>query len=246
MISIVVCSRDDARFDVFFKKLERYRAGLETEVIRIPDATGLAEGYARGLSQSTGESVIFCHDDIEFIGDKPLQRVESHLSRFDGIGLAGTTRLMDARWIAAGPPYIFGQVAHAVETGFSICFYGVPSRAVEGIVAMDGLFLAFRRDVIERVGWDSQGFPRFHGYDVDTTFRAYRMGYRLAVVCDIPVIHQSGGAYDEDWMDAARAFMAKHGGHLLPFKQVPYTIASVQVRNRMDALQAMCPDYLER
>lgn len=246
MISIVVCSQDDARFEAFAAKLGKHRSGVDSEVIRIPDASGMAEGYNRGLKQSKGESVIFCHDDIEFIGDDPLVNVEAHLRDFEVVGVAGTDRLTSARWIDAGPPHIFGQVAHPDDSALIVSLYGVPAKIVGEMVAMDGLFLAFRREVAGRVGWDEQTFRGFHCYDVDTTFRAYRMGYRLGVACDIPIIHRSGGSFGQEWMDAARAFVAKHGAHLSQPNQVAYSIGSVRVRNRVEALEAMTPRYLER
>jgi hypothetical protein len=71
MISVVFCSIDS----VLTESIERhYRTLLGDEpheVIAIRDARSLAEGYNRGLDRSSGDIVIFSHDDIEFLDPLP-------------------------------------------------------------------------------------------------------------------------------------------------------------------------------
>src|SRR4051794_4231360 len=115
MISIVICSIDGERFDAV---CEQYRAALGKEpyeIIRVPDARSMCDGYNRGLQKSRGEIVIFSHDDIEIWGPDFAPRLKLHLQKFDVIGVAGTNRLVQPGWIAAGPPHIFGQVAHQLS-----------------------------------------------------------------------------------------------------------------------------------
>lgn len=243
MISIIVCSRDDSRFDPFFTRISRVFAGTEFELIRIPDARGMAEGYNRGFAASSGEILVFCHDDIELIGEDVPGRLASHLGRWDGIGLAGTDLLVSPRWLDAGPPHIFGQVAYPVEGGYRVCLYAVPARSVGGIQGLDGLFIAFRRGVIEKVGWDEIAFTGFHGYDIDTSYRAHRMGFKLAVVNDLPAIHASGGSFGEAWKESARNFVAKHPEVVAPEAR-QWSLGTVSVRTKIEALDVMTPRYL--
>lgn len=243
MISLVVCSRDNSRFDPFAARIAKVFGGVPHELIRIADATGMAAGYTRGLALAKGDHLVFCHDDIEFIGEDVPERIVRHLERWDGIGLAGTDRLVSPRWLDAGPPHIFGQVAHPIAGGYRVCIYGVPQVAVGGVQGFDGLCMAFRREVIERVGWD-QSYSAFHGYDTDASYRAYRSGFRLAVVCDIPVIHASGGNFGAEWKIAAQQFMTKHGGALAPELSRAWSFATVEVRTKLEALDVMTPPYL--
>src|SRR5688500_8048017 len=111
MISVVFCSIDS----VLAASIERhYRILIGNEpheIIGIRDARSLAEAYNRGFDQSSGDIIIFSHDDIEFLEPAPwLERLKAHLEVFDVIGLAGTTKLISAAWAEAGPPYTFGQV----------------------------------------------------------------------------------------------------------------------------------------
>jgi GT2 family glycosyltransferase len=244
MISIVICSINTAKFAAIQRHYAKVMGDEPYEIIGIHDATGLCEGYNRGLAQSAGEIVAFSHDDIEFLGSDVPQKIKNHLAKFDGIGVAGTDKLTGPIWADAGPPHLFGQVLHKVENGYRLGIYGVHRAAIGDMQAMDGLFLAFRREVIEKVGWDAEVFDGFHHYDLDCTFRAYQMGYQLAVVCDLPVFHDSGGAYDEKWQRSARAFTRKHEGKLA--KRQPYrtSISAVDVRTKQEALAVMSPSYL--
>jgi GT2 family glycosyltransferase len=246
MISIVICSRDDQRFR---RVAEKYAVLLKDEpfeIIRIPDARGLCEGYARGFARSRGEHVIFSHDDIEILSPDFAPRLRRHLEQFDLVGVAGTNRLIRGEWVVAGPPYIFGQVAqpHA-QMGFVVMIFGVGRRSFGGIQAMDGLFFAARREVVEKVGFDARTFDSFHHYDLDFSFSAYLAGFRLGIACDLFILHQSGGRHDEAWQRSAQRFQQKFAGKLYPMTQRQYTFALVGVPTREEIVEVMAGGIAE-
>lgn len=148
--------------------------GQSCEIIRIADARSLAEGYIRGFALSSGEHIIFSHDDIEILSPNLAAIVTSHLAQYDLIGVAGVTRLVNARIFRAGPPDTFGQVAYPLPNGgFAVYIMSHSRRIVGNIKAMDGLFLAMRRNVVQTIGFDQALFDGFHLYDTDFTFRWY-------------------------------------------------------------------------
>jgi GT2 family glycosyltransferase len=242
MISIVICSINDARFDAV---CEQYRIALGSEpyeIIRIPDAKSMCDGYNRGLMISRGEMVIFSHDDIEIWAPDFAARLKSHLQTFDVIGVAGTNRLVQPGWIAAGPPHIFGQVAHRLANGkIALVVYGAPARIVPNIQAMDGLFLAFRREAIMQLRWDQQTFTHFHCYDIDCTYRAHRAGMRVGVALDLPILHMSGGSYDATWEQQAHLFLQKHHMTFIPTPQ--FIRVHAEYADKATALPAMQSVY---
>ena len=245
MISIIICSINP----VLFRRISAHYAQLlgeePFEIIGIPDARGICEGYNRGLARSKGEIVIFSHDDIEIWTPEFLPRLKSHLERFDVIGVAGTSKLISGGWYSSGRPFSAGQITHPCVGEYQVTFFGAYRRVMGGLQALDGVFLAFRREVIERVGWDAQTFSGFHCYDVDCTYRAFRMGYRLAVAVDLPIFHQSGGSYDNTWMQYAELFMQKHGATLETQPPHTHQTAVSQVKTREHA-QALMQMYYER
>jgi GT2 family glycosyltransferase len=201
MISIVICSITPTNLQAARRNLSALLADEPHEFISITDAKSLAEGYNRGVRQARGELLVLCHDDIEVISPDFRQILLSRLQRFDLIGVAGATQLKGPRWLQAGPPHIFGQIAHYIQTeqAYDVVVWSVPARAIPGICVMDGVFLAGKRKVFENVQFDEQTFDGFHLYDLDFTFRAARSGFRLGVCTDLAIIHASIGSYDQAW-----------------------------------------------
>jgi GT2 family glycosyltransferase len=240
MTSIVICSIDDAKFAAAEMMYSRLFADEGHELIRIADARSLAEGYNRALRQARGQRIIFSHDDIEVISPDLPAVVASRLDQYDLIGVAGTSRLVHPQWLMAGPPDIFGQVAHAEADGtIYVNEYGAARRVVGGIQALDGVFMAARTEVARRVGFDEATFDGFHLYDIDFSFRAHLAGFRLAVCCDICVIHRSVGVYDATWERFADRFARKHAGRLAPFIMRPFRGEGVKVRDSAEAAEVM-------
>jgi len=239
MISVIICSVNPVLFTRISTRYKQLFGSHPHEIIGIHDAKGLCEGYNRGLAQSKGDIVIFSHDDIEIWTPEFLPRLQKHMQRFDVLGVAGTSKVIGPGWHGAGQPFTFGVVTHPVVGEFQVSFFGGYRQAMGDIQAMDGLFLAFRRDVIEKIRWDHETFPAFHLYDIDCTYRAFRAGYKLGVVLDLPTLHLSGGSFDQTWQQWAQVFMKKHGATLdaLPPRSLQASV--VQVRTREEALKLM-------
>jgi GT2 family glycosyltransferase len=214
-VSVVICSIDPAKFS---RVCENYRAlfgGGEFEIIGIHDARSLADGYNRGIARSRGEHIILSHDDIEILTPDFADRIGRHLAQFDLIGIAGTTKLVTGKWELAGDPYVFVLISYpSPETGgYKTVLGGGGPLVTPGIQALDGVFMAMRRDVATAIPFDEATFDHFHLYDLDFSFRAYRAGFALAVCRDIVLVHQSMGTFDASWDGYRRRFEAKHGTH---------------------------------
>jgi GT2 family glycosyltransferase len=166
------------------------------------------------------------------------------------IGVAGACRLVSPAWFDAGPPYLFGQVveklpsASAADTTYFINIFGAPAPVVGNIKVLDGMFIATRREVVDRVPFDAATFDGFHLYDMDFSIRAYQAGYRLAVACDLNLIHRSSGTYDQIWRNYATRFVQKHQNAMeLHLATVQRSWGSVEVRTLEEARARMTPDH---
>jgi tetratricopeptide (TPR) repeat protein len=209
-ISIVVCSNRDERFAAMKTSYEGALEGWPHEVVRIADATSLAEGYTRGMAASTGELIIFSHDDVEFVTHDLGPRLSRRLAHCDVLGVAGATRATGPAWPYAGWPFLHGAVIYPDDEGYRVAVYSRTVPIAHGIRVMDGVFLAMRREVALSIGWDAETCDGFHGYDVDFTLRAAKAGLRLAAATDLGVVHQSIGSFDKRWATAARKLVARH------------------------------------
>ncbi len=244
MISIIICSIDDAKYRAVSEMYSRVLGSTPFEMIRISDARSMSEGYNRGIAAGRGDILIFSHDDLEFVSPDFSARLQKHLSRFDLIGLAGATRAGGNIWHSAGPPYIFGQVSYPqIDGRITVMIYGAPAPLVAKIQIMDGLFLAMNRRVLEKVRFD-ESFEGFHFYDLDFTFTAFKMGFKLAVANDIHALHASAGSFGgPQWDRLAAKFQAKWAGHLDALPARPFNPTGVLVQTRAEVLEVTCPQY---
>jgi GT2 family glycosyltransferase len=235
---VIICSIDDRKFTAA-EQMYRRLLGESAQIIRITDAKGMCEGYNRGIAQSSGDVLIFSHDDVEILSPDYAQKLQRHLQSFDIVGLAGTTRLVAGYWIAAGPPYIFGQVGHTAKPGpYHIQFFGGHGPVIENIKVVDGLMFAVRRAVIEKIRFD-ESFDSFHLYDLDFCTQAHAAGFRLAVARDIAVIHDSQGSFDQRWRQYAAKFEKKWAARLQPHPNRPFHIQLLDVKTKDEILEVM-------
>ena len=246
-LSIIICSIDDSRYANVSANLQRHLGSLSHELIRIRDARSLAEGYNRGMDLSKGELLVFCHDDIEILQPDFVTRLLRHLERCDVVGVAGTTRLRDSHWGSAGVPATHGQVLQPLEAGEGYVLNvfcqdehaGERKEDGEGhIQALDGLFIAARRDAAQALRFDEATFDGFHLYDLDFSFRAHLGGYRVGVCHDILIYHQSNGRKDEVWQRYGVRFEDKFAGQLSVEPAGPPLVYQVRVRDKAEGLAA--------
>ena len=214
--SIVVCSVDARKFERVCANYRALFAGRSAEIIGVHDARSLCDGYRRGIARSRGRRLILSHDDIEILSADFASRIDRHLGEFDLVGVAGTTRLVSGQWADAGDPYVFTLITSPdpVRGGYGTAMLGGGPLVVPGIQAIDGVFMALRREVALAVPFDGDTFDAFHLYDLDFSFRAHQAGFSLAVCRDIVLIHESTGTYDAAWEEQKRRFEAKHRGRL--------------------------------
>jgi GT2 family glycosyltransferase len=247
MISVITCSIDELKARAIERHYRQLLGAEPHEIIGFRDARSLAEAYNRGIERAAGDVLVFSHDDIEFLDPATwLGRLKVHMSGFDVVGLAGTTRLTSPRWAQAGPPYTFGQVAEVDGNigPYRVLLCAVPAATVPGIQALDGLFFAVRRETAEKLRFDEKIFDGFHCYDTDFTYRAYLDGCSLAVATDLPVLHDSQGSFDDKWKVYAERFMRKHGSRLAQTPRRTFQHALVAAQSRVEILEIMTPPKL--
>lgn len=211
--SIIICSIEASKFARISESYRHIFREQDYEIIGIHDAQSLAEGYNRGIAKASGDILIFSHDDILFLDDSLPEKLAARLEEFDVLGFAGTSKVITGTWFAAGQPHIHGVIAHArpKQALMSLDVFGVEAwPVIPNIKAIDGLCMIAKREVAEAVGFDATTFDGFHLYDLDFSFSAWKAGYKLGVCCDIPLIHESAGNFDERHFQYKLAFGQKH------------------------------------
>ena len=215
-VSVVICSITPDKFNAVSASYRALLADVPHEIIGIHDAKSLCEGYNRGIRRASGDVIILSHDDVVIANPDFAARLLAHLSDHDLVGVAGTTRLLGGNWIDAGWPHLHGQIASQIHQPgkLVVTAYQVRGTAVSGAQALDGAFLALRREAFERVQFDERTFDGWHLYDLDFVFSAHLAGLSIAVCNDLCLIHNSIGAYHDRWDHYVRLFVQKHAGRL--------------------------------
>ncbi len=141
-ISFVVCSITPSKLATLRANLDQLIHSKAWELIHIDDARSLAEGYNRGLDQTTGELVVLCHDDIVIFGDDFEAKLRCYLAEFDVIGVAGSTKMSGPSWLWAGLPHLWCWVGHPRDDSPAAMASGLRGPCVRGAQLLDGLFFS--------------------------------------------------------------------------------------------------------
>ncbi|MBI5882434.1 MAG: hypothetical protein HZB91_04950 [Elusimicrobia bacterium] len=227
MLSVIVSSQDPDLSSAHRAHVAR-TVGTGHEYRRIPNRAGrmgLAAAYNLGAARSKGEVLVFMHDDASFLTrgwGALLERKFRADPSLGLVGVAGTRRLErdDLRWEAAGSPHLRGRVVVEHPDGSKALSVFSWDRADDDVVALDGLFLAVRRELFDsgrglgRVRFDSETFDGFHFYDLDLAMQVRRT-HRCVASWDILLSHRSTGLRDAAWVSAAGRFRKKYD-HELP------------------------------
>lgn len=244
MISVVICNVDPAKLAAVTASYAERMADEPYEIVAIHDARSLCEGYNRGLARAAGDLIVFSHDDVEILTPDLGGTLRRHLADWDVVGVAGTTRLSGMGWATAGIEYACGAVAGGTDGDYELQLMGAPARVAGGIVALDGVFFAARRDVARFVGFDASTFDGWHGYDTDFTFRCHLSGYRIAVCLDLMLIHFSKANVDAAWLEYDARFRRKHGALLASGGK--WLDVRKRLRTRQEIVAAYDFDELQR
>lgn len=210
LLSFVVCSVTPSKLAAVQASLAERMAGHAWELIAITDARSLCEAYLRGARQARGDVLVFCHDDIEFLDAHFAARLADALDGAEVVGACGTSLVSGPAVAWAGLPHVHGWITHLDNRGgFLPGISSLASPRIDGAQAIDGLFMAVHRHVLERVPFDPENFDGFHFYDLDFSYRAYLAGLRVRIQCDLLLTHASTGNFNEAYWRYAERFCLK-------------------------------------
>lgn len=187
----VICSINDVKYSNVSRSLGACPALGVSRIERISDARSMCEGNNRGAKRTNAEWLIFCHDDIEVLAARG-ETLERAFQTLDVFGVCGTARLVGPNWYDCDPNYLRGSVLSPVPRGggFEYQIFGVDQDRIERVQALDGIFIACRREVWEQLKFD-ESLPGFHAYDIDFSYRAYLAGFRVGLLTDLILYHAS-------------------------------------------------------
>lgn len=147
----------------------------DDRLVLVEGADGICAAYnsvlhtARALPECEG--VLLVHDDVELVGDDVRDLLSAALAepRVGVVGVAGGRDLVWGKWWS-------GRVlAGRTNDTASSRSLGSPAADVD---AVDGCLMLVAPPALH-LTFDADGFPGFHGYDVDLSLQARSAGLRV-------------------------------------------------------------------
>lgn len=207
-IIAIICTRT-SKTPIGFPELRTY---FQDGTVIQENHESIFTGYEDGIVKAKqnfdlrdDDILVFCHDDITILSNYPTFKfaLEYSLEKFKDVGFVGVagTRKLDENcvWWAQHlwqQGYHRGSLYHGKNI-FTANFtlYTPPGKDHEReVIVLDGVFLACKVSTIDKVKWIKP--DTFKGnwdfYDLYTTWRARRLGFRNYVI-PITILHNSSG-----------------------------------------------------
>ncbi|MBV8324711.1 glycosyltransferase [Chryseobacterium sp.] len=204
MISIIVSSYLPEYFFALEKNIAE-TIGTSYEVIKIdnPGLMGICEAYNKGAQKAQFDYLLFIHEDILFKtknwGDKLITHLNGQGSGI--IGVAGSSYVPSApsSWTVS-EQYNFVNILQGDKKNTDSFLIHSTKRNREEVFAIDGVFMAVKKENYLQFRFNEAILKGFHGYDLDLSLR---MSEKLQnyVVDDILIEHFSKGNRDKVWLD---------------------------------------------
>jgi GT2 family glycosyltransferase len=219
MLSIIICSRSETKFTEVCQNISS-TVGIPFEIIKIDNAHGnygICAAYNEGISRSVFPYLCFMHEDVSVkTRDWGKLLIKHLLDPSSGlIGIAGgdAKSRVPSSWSIPLDTNHIHLIQHYKNGEQNLIRIGIGRESISA-VAVDGVWMATRREVAIAIKFDQINFPGFHGYDIDFSLQVLQH-FQVRVIPDILIAHFSEGNPDREWLKAASTLSNKWAG-LLP------------------------------
>jgi hypothetical protein len=207
MLSIIICSKNPHISPELEKNIHD-TTGIDYELITIDNSKNeysIFSAYNTGIIKSKYPNICFVHEDVLFKTEGWGRLACQHLRDINVgiIGIAGGDMVtkVPAPWSLSGVAKNFVQSdkskTGSPDTHFRRKNIGLVKQEV---VALDGVLLCMRRNILENIIFDDKTFSGFHAYDIDICLQSKIKGYSNYVVFDILIEHFSHGFRNREWV----------------------------------------------
>jgi len=204
--------------------------GVEFEFLPFDNSKahkGICEAYNTQSKLARGEVVCFVHDDIKFITVDWGKRLNDLFGSNPEIGLVGVAgsgykTKNPSLWTTAPENMVSANLIQHFkhsEAPASHLFLNPSHAHFAEAVTLDGVFLATRSDVLDKVKFDEETLKGFHGYDVDFSIQVGRYS-QVVVTLEILLEHFSEGSLGPEWLEAGKK-ISKKWVKILPISKSP-------------------------
>ncbi len=217
MITVVVCSVNPDLLLQLQNSLAT-TIGVEYELLvwdNRKEQRGLCEMYNSMAARARFPLLCFLHEDIllqTLSWGKVLVNLFESNPDTGVIGIAGGKYKSAAYsgWFTGNPELDCYNITHRIQgKDHKLVQQPGGTARLQEVICVDGVFMACRKSLWERVKFGDQLLKGFHFYDIDFSLRS-SLECKVMVTLDIDIIHiTSGGDYGNNWVKEAIIFHEK-------------------------------------
>lgn len=207
MISIIICSRKPDISEEFKNNI-RETIGLEYELIIVDETLhhkSIFTAYNYGVDRAKYRTLCFIHDDILFHtlnwGEVILEHLKKPTVGFIGVAGGALIPRVPTQWSFDRHFKFLLQYDKGKKISKMEEYGNFNSMHFQPVVAVDGVFLACRKELFDSIRFDELTFKGFHCYDLDICLQAHLLGYENRVINNILLEHFSKGKLNKSWVE---------------------------------------------
>ena len=218
MISIVTVVNKPEIYTNGLKKSLEAQTDVEYEIICMDNTnnqySSIALALNEGIEKTTGEWILFCHPDIEFLQNNELCNIYNTVKNLDernkNIGLYGAAGVEDSESNNFISTIFHGNDKSVVPNTTA------PAEEYASVFTVDACFFLIKKDVINEYKFDEK-IKGFHFHTEELCFRLRKNGYKIAVIPMNLWHYSSGASLDYTYYKAARNVMRKYKNEKLVY-----------------------------
>ena len=205
-VDIIVCYNNEKLYRDLEKSIQdRGGSGVQWNIIGVDNTKNsfrsAAEAYNQAFKNSTGECVIFCHQDVLFL-EKSLSAIAEKCLNFP-----------HTLWGAAGVEKA-GQIISNMSVLKEGWKYGTLEKGSDAKVqTLDECMIAASRSLFEKFQFDEETCNGWHLYAVDLSLQCILQNYEVKVL-DANIVHLSGGNMDYSFWKTEKSLVKKYRGKI--------------------------------
>jgi len=214
MISIIICTQHERVSENLLLNIAK-TIGVEFELITINNEKNkysIFEAYNIGVAKAEFSICCFMHDDIIYRSEDWGLRVLEYFKTNDELGAVAVAgckylRKMPSFWSI--PIFNVFNIIQSDRKTHSSTKYWLNNSDAERVIVFDGMWFCVKRELFDKIQFDSTTYNGFHFYDLDIAMQIHTMDYHILSVPNILIEHTSSGSLNKYWLVSAFKFHNK-------------------------------------
>jgi hypothetical protein len=206
MLSVIIASKDQETLKFCSSNIANTIGNIEFEILSLNNSKatlGLAELYNVLAGSAKFSILLFLHEDVKFYSLNWGEYLYNTLSD-QNIGLVGLigsniVTAVPSGWAKQDSNYNLGKVWQTGDDEIEK-IKSLSNAQQFNVKAIDGVFMATRKEIWEQIPFSEERCPGFHGYDLDYSL-SIAQRYNIVVTTAIQLEHFSKGNFSEQWVE---------------------------------------------